>query len=202
MYRVLLAIEMPRGRDTSVPTEDRLALDNINCDDGIAGLTITTWIALTDGVEYVQTLCHLTEDSVYTVQVWCWTIGNEELAAVGVWTSICHRQHTYFVMLEFKRTGFVAELIAGTARACASWVAALHHEALDDTVEGGAIVESLAGKEDKVVDGYRSLLRKEFDLDITFAGMHDRGVFLRWIDLHLWLRLILVCHEFFLLTYV
>ena len=73
-------------------------------------------------------------------------------------------------MPEF-RAEFIAEFVARTARACASWASALNHEIRDDAVEDESVIErSLSGFTREFID--------EFDLsrceaDEVFDGIGD-----------------------------
>ena len=98
---------------------------------------------------------------------------NEELAAVGARTGICHRESAAEVAqlnieLILKRSApdaFAAH--AGTFR-----VAALNHEAVDDTMEGQAIIVALFRVGHKVLYCFRSLVRKQSELDGSLRGFH------------------------------
>ena len=129
----------------------------------------------------------LTEDGVAVVQVRGRSNRDEELGTIGAGASIRHSQQEGAVKLEL-RVELVSELVAGAATAGTRGVAALNHETIDDTVEGGAIVEGarvgavsvfdiLLGalrQTNKVSDGLGCVIAEKFDLDVTNIGVHDR----------------------------
>lgn len=129
----------------------------------------------------------LTEDGVAVVQVRGGSNRDEELGTVGAGARIRHSQQEGAVKLEL-RVELVSELVAGAATAGTRGVAALNHETIDDTVEGGAIVEGarvgsvsvfdiLLGalrQANKVSDGLGCVIAEKFDLDVTNIGVHDR----------------------------
>src|ERR1700712_4678044 len=77
--------------------------------------------------------------------------GDEELRAVGVRTTVRHRQHTGTCVFELW-IDLVAEAIAGTTRAptilvlriATEWIARLNHKVRYDAVETHAIVHGRA----------------------------------------------------------
>ena len=83
---------------------------------------------------------------------------------------------------------FIGELVAGAASTGAGGVAALDHETVNDPVEYGAVVEGAVGgaggiggfvgcsaisEGDKVFDGFRCVVPKEVDFNVTMVGVHD-----------------------------
>lgn len=69
----------------------------VNSDSAASGTRVgTKRLNLLDNIESVS---HLTEHNVLTVQPWAWNGGDEELGAVGVWTSVGHGQQTRSVVL-------------------------------------------------------------------------------------------------------
>lgn len=129
----------------------------------------------------------LTEDGMAVVQVRGRSNRDEELGTIGAGARIRHSQQEGAVKLEL-RVELVSELVAGAATAGTRGVAALNHETIDDTVEGGAIVEGarvgavsvfdiLLGalrQANKVSDGLGCVIAEKFDLDVTNIGVHDR----------------------------
>ena len=99
--------------------------------------------------------------------------GDEELRAVGAGTGVGHGEAAGLVEGE-GGVDLVLEEVAGIAASVAELIATLDHEAGDDAVEGGAVVEGLAvnlleglgvgpvlgaiGETDEVRDGDGSLL--------------------------------------------
>lgn len=91
---------------------------------------------------------HLSEDSVFLVQVHAFPKGNEELRLVCIVTAICHGYKPSVRELQpLMKLIFEWCPIDGlAARARAGWVTALHHEAGYDSVEYGPIVEAFHTK--------------------------------------------------------
>lgn len=79
-------------------------------------------------------------------------MGDEELGSIGVGTRVCHRKNAGFVMA-MAGVKFVGKSIAWPPRTCPSGVATLCHEVSDNTVKNGAVVETLVGEEDEIIDG-------------------------------------------------
>ena len=105
-------------------------------------------------------------------------MADEELAAGAVRVARAgHGKHALYV-------GAVIELgldhvagatgAGGAARAdLGVGAAALNHEALDDAVEGGPIVEFLAGQLEEVVHGTRRDVGPELDGHVAVVGVDD-----------------------------
>ena len=96
----------------------------------------------------VHTLDNLAEDDVLAIEPWAWDGGDEELGAVGVWTSVGHGEHAWDLVLLLE--AFVGELHAvdglATSAVAPGEVTTLDHEVWDDTMELAAlVVEWLAG---------------------------------------------------------
>jgi hypothetical protein len=83
---------------------------------------------------------------------------------------------------------FIIKAITWTACASACWIATLCHEVCNYAVKDRIVIKSLAGQKDKIVDGNRSLVCMEVDLDISFFGMQGCGEFLNWVNQHSWGR--------------
>src|SRR5207247_9157432 len=75
--------------------------------------------------------------------------------------------------------GFLAGLqrhaVTGAAVASAGRISALSHETGDDTVEGGAVEELVAGEEYEAVDVLRGEGRQELDGDGSAGGIGVGG---------------------------
>lgn len=85
--------------------------------------------------------------------MWGWGQSDEELAAVGAWSTVGHRQDALAGVLE-RGVKFVLELSAvdgATASAGAGRVAALDHEVWDDAVEDDVVVFSRVSEASKVL---------------------------------------------------
>src|SRR3954471_14832013 len=60
---------------------------------------------------------------------------------------------------------FLSEILA-------QWIAALNHEALHNTMERCAIIETLPGKGFKILDGFGGGIRPKLDHHVPFGGFH------------------------------
>jgi hypothetical protein len=123
-----------------------LALANLDADYAVAGRTVAVGVARADAVDDIHPAGHPAEDAVLAVEMRCRAEGDEELRAVGVGAGVRHAQDARTVVLEGQRATLVGEFVAWAAGAGAGRVAALRHEALDDAVEGGAVVEAVTGE--------------------------------------------------------
>jgi len=89
-------------------------------------------------LDNLLTVNDLAKDDVLVVEPRAWHSGDEELRAVGVWTSIGHREKEWLGVLELEV--LIGKLLAVDALAAgavlARKVAALDHELRDDAVEG------------------------------------------------------------------
>ena len=122
-------------------------LTAVGDNDGLLGLVGSVAGVGLNFVEDVHAGADLAEDDVGTVQMRGVREAQEELAAVGAWASVGHREDTatgvlvdeVLVSKVGSVDGFSASSVSG------SEVAALSHEALDDSVEGASlVVEGLA----------------------------------------------------------
>ena len=129
----------------------------------------------------------LTENGVVVGQVGGGGNGDEELRTVGAGTSISHGKQERTIENQFG-VEFVGELVAGAASTGAGGVATLDHKTINDPVEYGAVVEGAIGgaggiggfvgcsaisEGDKVFDGFRCVVPKEVDFNVTMVGVHD-----------------------------
>jgi len=58
------------------------------------------FISLCDFIDHVLAGDHLAEDGMFSVKVWSGKVGDEELAAVGVWSGVGHGKDAGFIVLE------------------------------------------------------------------------------------------------------
>src|SRR5699024_10502141 len=119
--------------------------------------------------------------------------GDEELRTVGAAAAalagVRHGEQVGTVELEL-RVDLVVEVVARATGTGAQRVAALDHEAGDDAVEHGLVVErarvlagrvgalvllGALGEADEVVHGLRRMVAEEIDADVTVVGVDDGG---------------------------
>src|ERR1700729_293278 len=87
-------------------------------------------IALLHLVHHVLTAGNLPEYGVLSVQPVRRDMGDEKLAAIGVWTGVGHGERPDLVPIGIA-LGLVLELVAGAAAAAGRGVATLNHKILD-----------------------------------------------------------------------
>ena len=73
-------------------------------------------------------------------------VRNEELRSIGVRPRICHRHHARLVVQQIGME-LIPKPVSGPPGTCSRRIATLCHEAFDDAVEHGAVIESLARQE-------------------------------------------------------
>jgi hypothetical protein len=120
---------------------------------------------------------------VTIVKVRCRRKCDEELTAVGVWAPVRHRQDARLAMPQL-RMELVCESVPGSANALSERIAALDHEALDDSMKNNPVVVRLAyfpvrpgigpfpgafGKLHEVLDGFWSFLIEQANREFSFG---------------------------------
>jgi len=137
--------------------------------------------AALDGLDYIHRLpvSHLAEDDVAVVQPGGHHGGDEELRAIGVGSSVGHREQTRSIVLQFKV--LIRKLVTVDGLASGSIatgeVATLEHEVGNDSVERGALVSEsiLAGAElFEIFRGLRDNLVVEVEVDATLVYLSSR----------------------------
>ena len=127
-----------------------------------------------DLVNFLNTLYNLAESSVLAVEVWGVLVHDEELAAGGIGShGACHGENTAVVeqiVFEAVRGELAVYAVVRSSDTGALGVAALYHEARNNTVENKPVIKALADEGDKIVDGIRS------DLGVEL-GLHYAAVF-------------------------
>lgn len=113
----------------------------VSNDDLLGGTSALRSVRL-DALDDVHALDDAAEHDVLAVQPRRLHGGQEELAAVGVWSSVGHGQDAWAGVLELEV--LVLELVAvdrlATSAVVVGEVASLAHEVRDDTVESAALV--------------------------------------------------------------
>src|SRR3954452_23389010 len=82
---------------------------------------------LRDFLDNVVSFHNFTENAVLVIEVRSGGYRDEELAAVGVWSGVCHREQARFGMFQ-RGVEFVPELVTGAAAAGALRASTLNHE--------------------------------------------------------------------------
>ena len=155
-------------------------------DDRGSGFVTGTCGSGSDGVHDIHSAHNFAKDGVAVVEPRGGFVGDKELAAVGVGARVRHAQHAGTIVFE-RGVEFVSKFVAGAACACTKGATALDHEVFDDAVKSkavikGAVVLGLAGfgvkpflasrrEADKVSDGVRGLLFKEFNGEVAHTGI-------------------------------
>src|SRR6185437_6226752 len=127
-----------------------------------------------DGVDGLQAIEDVSEGGVIVIEGGGFVGHDEELGSGGIERAGAgHGEGAAFVL-------FVGELVhdfvarsAGAGLGIGVGVAALDHEAGDDAVERGAVVETLAGEGDEIIDGVGGGVIGEFGLDDALVGGDD-----------------------------
>ena len=123
-----------------------------------------------DGIDDVLAIGHLPEDRVLAIEVWSGTVRDEKLGAVGAGTGIGHRQHTRRTVAELWME-LIGELVARTAAARSSGVAALDHEISDYAVKLDVVVVTAAGEIEEIRAGEGSLGCVKRGFDVACVGV-------------------------------
>lgn len=134
--------------------------------EGFVGLLVRFDVA--DVLDDLHTLSYFSEYSVLVIEPWTWDDGNEELGAICIGTSVCHRQQVRFVMLE---TGMelILELASPDglpASPCSSRVSCLDHELPDHPVEYVPIIIAVFRMNTKVFDCSRGFFDEELAVNV------------------------------------
>lgn len=116
-------------------------MTTVSDDDLLGGSTGTTANGL-NSLDNIHTTGDLTEDDMLTIQPAGDDGGDEELATVGVGTSIGHGQETGSIVSELEvligKLGTIDGLATGSVSS--GKVTTLKHELGDDTVEGTSLI--------------------------------------------------------------
>src|SRR5688572_18378111 len=123
-----------------------------------------------DLLHYIETFRHLPEDRVLVVEVWRRAERDEELRAACIRARVSHRQDAGAGVPEIF-VEFVLDRVTGAAAAGTLGIAALNHEAIDHTVEDGAVVETLLREVDEVLGCNGGLVLEKLDLERARCGI-------------------------------
>jgi hypothetical protein len=107
------------------------------------------------------------EDRMTVVKPGSRYMGDEELAAVGVGTGICHGKYAGFAVSQALGK-LIFEAVTGTAGAGTCRIAALDHELRDHAMEREPVMEAALREIDEIQHGERCLVGKEGESDDVF----------------------------------
>ena len=127
---------------------DSLELTAIGDLDLLDGAVLSTDLVRLNGADDLHSLNDLAKDDVLAIEPRGGDGGDEELRAVGVGTSVGHREEAGASVLELEVLILELGAVDGLATSAVALgeVTTLEHEVLDDAVEGRAlVVEGLAG---------------------------------------------------------
>lgn len=132
----------------------------------------------------------LTEDGVFSIEIGLCDFGDEELRSVGVGPCVRHGEASRNVE-DQARSVFIVKEVSRVSCSIPSMISPLDHEAWNDAVEGGAIVEALAmhllprrgvgpilgalGECDEVSGCERRFFAEEFAGESSHAGVEHNG---------------------------
>jgi len=111
--------------------------------------------------DHIHAFDHFTENSIATVQSSLGSIGDKELATIGVGAGIGNTENTFGV--EFQIRDFISIFIPRTTHTQASWVTYLSHKARNHAMEFNIIIETFCCQKNKAVDCQWSFLGVKFD---------------------------------------
>src|SRR5438105_4696193 len=132
-------------------------------DRAIAGLGC---FCLSDFPYDIQSFGYFSKHRMSSVEVRGRSKSDEELATVGVWTGVRHREDSFGVVLELGMD-FIGECITGAAAACACRVAALDHESIDHAVKDDSVVEVFFCELDEIRNSVGRLLLEELNGEVS-----------------------------------
>ena len=120
------------------------------------------------------------EDGVFAVEKIVVGSVDEKLTAIGIRTGICHRDSADDIVIALVQ--LIIKLIPRIPRAPARHlriifcerITALYHEAVDNAVEFGAIVEPCLCELHKIRDRILRIGATKLDGDIAMGGMQNR----------------------------
>jgi hypothetical protein len=130
-------------------------------------------IALTDGINYIQTLHNPAEAGMIAVEV-CGifpAVANEKLGTAGIAAGMCHGQHATVMKLIASRE-FAINLITRATGSGTMWATSLNDEIGDNAMKSKAIVITFLCKAYKVFYSVRGILIIKFDLHYPFVGVY------------------------------
>ena len=112
---------------------------------------------------------------------WTWNDCDEKLTSICVWPPISHRHQVRLIESVLLRTQLVSKVMTPNGLSPSSvsiGATCLAHEALDNSVENEAIVESFFGKFYEVLTCFGSIIDKELNVNVAHGGLEDDLPFL------------------------
>ena len=100
---------------------------------------------------------------------------DEELAPIRVRSGVRHREYSRRVMPQ-RSVELIGEAVSGTTCACASGIPSLCHEAGNNPVERGPIVEAGVCQVDEVLDREGNHVPVQLYFEITMSRLESRRV--------------------------
>jgi len=120
-------------------------------------------------------------------------VGDEKLAAVRVWSRVCHRQRACLVLVRVALE-LVGKLITRSAASAGGRITALDHEIGNNPMKDGPVIKLVPGQEDKIIDCVWRILGEEFADNFAARSIEHRGVLFVLIDRERWRSRILFRH--------
>ena len=99
-------------------------------------------------------------------------MGNEELATIGAWACVGHREETGTIVPEAWGK-LVSKLVARTTHSGSGRITTLNHETGDHPMEGDPLVEAAAGEIQEVGDGDWCLAGEERGVNISLGSVEN-----------------------------
>ena len=153
----------------------------MNDRDILEGAVTLTGLGFSDFVYHIHTFDDMTEDRVLIVkEVVVYQI-DEELAAAGVVTCVCHRQCSAVVPV--MKGEFILDRITRAPAAGSGRVAALEHETVDDPMEDYSIIVAFFYKCLEITGRYGHFWI-EGDRDVTHIGLKPDLFLNFWCSVH------------------
>ena len=110
---------------------------------------------------------------------------DEELGAVGVWSSVGHGDGATSVLAGER---LISKSVARSTSTITFGVTALNHETFNDAVKDGVVIEVIISKINKVIDGDGGVLSVKRDNNVSLISFKSGEIGFLGVDLHGGLR--------------
>merc|ERR1712168_1619256 len=100
--------------------------------------------------------------------MWLFTISNEKLTAISVWSTVCHRQNTSTIVLQVWNY-FIFELLtpyAATTFSSSCRITSLHHETFDTAMKEGGVVVPACTECQEILTGLGTIFAEQFNFHV------------------------------------